>query len=71
MERKWFACLYLQWTKEWRPKTLKLADTHFVRSIMEEEDVIWDFGEDEDMLVTCLEIGDNFVVHAIANNDEG
>jgi hypothetical protein len=36
-----------------------------------EEDVIWDFGEDEDMLVTCLEIGDNFVVNAIANNDEG
>ncbi len=71
MEKQWFAYSYLQWTKEWRPKTLKLADIHFVRSIMEEEDVNWDFGDDEDTLATCLEIGDNFVVNAIADNDEG
>jgi hypothetical protein len=39
MERQWFACSYLQWTNEWRPKTLKLVDTNFVWSIMEKEDV--------------------------------
>jgi len=38
---------------------------------MEEEDVNWDYGEDGNALATCLEIGDNFVVNAIANNDEG
>jgi hypothetical protein len=71
MVREWFACLYVQWIREWKPKTLKLIDTRFAQSIMEEEDVHWDYGEDGNALATCLEIGDNFAVNAIANNDEG
>jgi hypothetical protein len=37
---------------------------------MEEEDAHWDYGEDGDALVACLEIGDTFVVNVATNNDE-
>ncbi len=37
---------------------------------MEEEDAHWDYGEDGDALVACLEIGDIFVVNVATNNDE-
>jgi hypothetical protein len=71
MERQWFACYMFNGPLDWRLKTLRPTDTHFVRFIMEEEDVNWDYGEDGDALATCLEIGDNFVVNVVANNDEG
>jgi hypothetical protein len=38
---------------------------------MEEEYVHWDYGEDGDALATCLEIGDNFAVNAVVDDDEG
>jgi len=38
---------------------------------MEEEDVNWDYGEDGNVLITCLEIGNNFVVNVVVDNDEG
>ncbi len=63
--------MYFQWTKDWRPETLKPTNTHFVQSIMEEEDVNWDYGEDGNVLITCLEIGNNFVVNVVVDNDEG
>ncbi len=71
MEREWFACLYVKWTREWKLETLKLADTCFVWSIMEEENVNWDYGEDGDALVACLEIWYNFAINATIDNDEG
>jgi hypothetical protein len=37
---------------------------------MEKEDAHWDYGEDGDALVACLEIGDNFVVNVTINIDE-
>ncbi len=40
MERQWYACLYVQWTKDWRLETLKPTYIQFVRSIMEEEMLI-------------------------------
>ncbi len=71
MEKQWYACLCVQWTKDWRPETLKPKDTHFVQFIMEEEDINWDYGDDGNALATYLEIGDNFDINATIDNDEG
>jgi hypothetical protein len=37
---------------------------------MEEEDAHWDYGEDGDALVVCLEIRDIFIVNVSTNIDE-